>query len=107
MTPLKDAIRVLNGFGRTLESILPKLGNGYLVEDPTEAQRLSGHYAHAFFLTAGGECFHNTTVTGGNPAKEGPLALKRELRETEARLAKLALRRRTPKLHPSRARSKS
>ena len=90
LTPLKDAIRVLNGFGRTLESILPKLGNGYLVEDPTEAQRLSGHYAHAFFLTSGGECFHNTTVTGGNPAKEGPLALKRELRETEARLAKLA-----------------
>jgi len=90
LTPLKDAIRVLNGFGRTLESILPKLGNGYLVEDPAEALRLSSHHANAFFLTAGGECFHNTTVTGGNPAKEGPLALKRELRETEARLAKLA-----------------
>ena len=90
LTPLKDAIRVLNGFGRTLESILPKLGDGYLVEDPAEAQRLAAHHIHAFFLTPGGECFHNTTVTGGNPAKEGPLALKRELRETEARLAKLA-----------------
>jgi chromosome segregation protein len=90
LTPLKDAIRVLNGFGRTLESILPKLGDGYLVEDPAEALRLASHYSHAFFLTPGGECFHNTTVTGGNPAKEGPLALKRELRETEARLAKLA-----------------
>ena len=37
LTPLKDAIRVLNGFGRSLESILPKLRNGYLVEDSGEA----------------------------------------------------------------------
>ncbi|MDR3750031.1 MAG: AAA family ATPase, partial [Terracidiphilus sp.] len=41
LTPLKDSIKVLNGFGRTLESILPKLKNGYLVEDSGEAQRLS------------------------------------------------------------------
>ena len=34
LTPLKDSIRVLNGFGRSLESILPKLSNSYLVEDP-------------------------------------------------------------------------
>jgi len=88
--PLKDSIRVLNGFGRSLESILPKLGNGYLVEDPTEAVRLSTLHTHAFFLTSAGECFHNTTVTGGKPAAEGPLALKRELRETESRLARLA-----------------
>ena len=41
------------------------------------------------FLTPEGECFHNATVTGGKPASEGPLALKRELREAEGRLAKL------------------
>ncbi len=35
VTPLKDAIRVLNGFGRSLEAILPKLRHGYLVEDAT------------------------------------------------------------------------
>jgi chromosome segregation protein len=46
-------------------------------------------YTHAYFLTPEGECFHNATVTGGKPASEGPLALKRELRETEGRLAKL------------------
>ncbi|MGZ7061029.1 MAG: chromosome segregation protein SMC, partial [Candidatus Angelobacter sp.] len=28
-----------------------------------------------------GECFHNVTVTGGKQRKEGPLSLKRELRE--------------------------
>jgi chromosome segregation protein len=89
LTPLKDTIRVLNGFGHSLETILPKLGNGYLVEDPAEALRLAGHHPHAYFLTPEGECFHNATVTGGKPATEGPLALKRELREAEGKLAKL------------------
>ena len=89
LTPLKDSIRVLNGFGRSLESILPKLKHSYVVEDPNEALRLAARYAHAYFLTPGGECFHNATVTGGKPASEGPLALKRELREAEGRLAKL------------------
>jgi chromosome segregation protein len=89
VTPLRDAIRVLNGFGRSLETILPKLGNGYIVENPEAAQRLAAAYPHGFFLTPDGECFHNATVTGGKPASEGPLALKRDLRETENRLGKL------------------
>ena len=89
VTPLRDSIKVLNGFGRSLESILPKLANGYLVEDPGEALRLAARHTSAYFLTPEGECFHNATVTGGKPASEGPLALKRELRETEAKLAKL------------------
>ena len=89
LTPLKDSIRVLNGFGRSLESILPKLRDGYLVESPGEAQRLAAQHPRGFFLTPEGECFHNETVTGGKPASEGPLALKRELRETGARLASL------------------
>jgi chromosome segregation protein len=89
LTPLKDLIRVLNGFGRSLETILPKLKHGYLVEESAEALRLAGLYPYAFFLTPEGECFHNATVTGGKPASEGPLALKRELREAEGRLGKL------------------
>jgi chromosome segregation protein len=91
LTPLKDSIRVLNGFGHSLESILPKIKHSYLVEDPGEALRLAGRYAYAFFLTPEGECFHNSTVTGGKPASEGPLALKRELREAENRLGKLEI----------------
>ena len=89
ITPLKDSIRILNGFGRPLESILPKLRHGYLAEDSSQAQRLASQYPYAYFLTPGGECFHNATVTGGKPASEGPLALKRELRVTESSLAKL------------------
>ena len=90
-TPLKDSIRVLNGFELSLESILPKIKYSYLVEDTGEALRLAGRYAHAFFLTPEGECFHNATVTGGKPSSEGPLALKRELREAENRLGKLEI----------------
>ncbi len=88
--PLKDAIRVLNGFGRSLEPILPKIKHGYLVDDPAEAMRLASRHMHGFFLTLEGECFHNATVTGGKPASEGPLALKRELRDAENRLDKVA-----------------
>jgi chromosome segregation protein len=99
LTPLKDSIRVLNGFGRSLESILPKLGTATWLRTPDEAQRLAAQYPHAYFLTPEGECFHNATVTGGKPASEGPLALKRELREAEGRLAnwKRAWRRRRRK----------
>ena len=41
LTPLKDAIRVLNGFGRSLESILPKLRTATWSKTPIEAQRLA------------------------------------------------------------------
>jgi chromosome segregation protein len=89
ITPLRDAIKVLNGFGRSLEAILPKLRHSYLADNSEDAQRLASRYGHAYFLTPEGECFHNATVTGGKPASEGPLALKRELREAESRLGKL------------------
>jgi chromosome segregation protein len=89
LTALRDVIKVLNGFGNSLESVLPKLRHGYLVEDAIAAQRLAVQYAHGYFLTPEGECFHRSTVTGGKPASEGPLALKRELRATENRLADL------------------
>ena len=76
-------------FGRSLETILPKLKHGYLVPNAAEAQRLANEHIYAFFLTPEGECFHNATVTGGKPSSEGPLALKRELREIDAKLAGL------------------
>jgi len=88
-TPLKDAIRVQEGFARSLETILPKLRHGYLVDDAIRARTLAGEFGFAFFLTPEGECFHNGTVTGGKPASEGPLALKRELRDAENRLGKM------------------
>jgi chromosome segregation protein len=80
--PLKNSIRVLDGFGKSLEVILPKLGNGYIVPDPAVARELALSSPDAFFLSAAtGECFHNVTVTGGKQRSEGPLSMKRELRD--------------------------
>ena len=83
---LKEFIRVLDGFGSSLEVILPKLREGYVAPDSETARALALENPHAFFLAASGECFHNVTVTGGKPRAEGPLALKRELRETQQKL---------------------
>jgi chromosome segregation protein len=81
VVPLKHTIRVLNGFGKSLEVILPKLRDGYIVSDPAFARELALENPDAFFLSKSGECFHNVTVTGGKQRSEGPLSLKRELRE--------------------------
>ncbi len=82
-TPLRDCLRVLNGFGSSLESILPKLREGYVTEHADTARSLAAQYPQAFFLAPTGETFHNVTVTGGRPREQGPLALKRELAEVQ------------------------
>ncbi len=81
MLPLKSAVRVLNGFGRSLEIILPKMGNGFIVPEASVARGLALENPDAFFLSQSGECFHNVTVTGGKQRSEGPLSMKRELRD--------------------------
>jgi chromosome segregation protein len=78
--PLKNTIRVLDGFGKSLEVILPKLRDGYLVPGSDTARGLALENPDAFFLSQSGECFHNVTVTGGKQRAEGPLSMKRELR---------------------------
>ena len=89
IVPLKHAIRVLNGFGRSLEVILPKLRDGYIVPEPTFARELALSNPDAFFLSQSGECFHNVTVTGGKQRAEGPLSMKRELRDVMRLLGEL------------------
>ena len=86
LIPLRSTIRVLNGFGNSLEAMLPKLRDGYLA--PMQRRRASWqeNIAHGIFLRRSGEWFHNATVSGGKPAAEGPLAVKRELRETQKKL---------------------
>ncbi|HYK49294.1 MAG TPA: chromosome segregation protein SMC, partial [Terriglobales bacterium] len=81
VVPLKSSIRVLNGFGKSLEMILPKLGNGFIVPDSAVGRELALSNPDAFFLSQSGECFHNVTVTGGKQRSEGPLSMKRELRD--------------------------
>ncbi|MGZ4824058.1 MAG: chromosome segregation SMC family protein, partial [Terriglobales bacterium] len=87
--PLKQTIRVLNGFGKSLEVILPKLRDGYIVPEADVARGLALENPDAFFLSQAGECFHNVTVTGGKQRAEGPLSMKRDLREVLRQLEDL------------------
>ena len=89
IVPLKNTIRVLDGFGKSLEVILPKLRDGYIVPESGVARGLALENPDAFFLSQGGECFHNVTVTGGKQRAEGPLSMKRELRDVLRQLEEL------------------
>ncbi len=84
--PLTDCVRVLNGFGRSLEVILPRLREGFVTPDTDTARSLAMLNPQAFFLAPSGETFHNVTVTGGKPRTQGPLALKRELAEVQTKV---------------------
>jgi chromosome segregation protein len=81
LVSLKSCIRVLDGFGRSLEVVLPKLRDGYIAPDSNIARNLALENPDAYFLASNGEVFHNVTVTGGKQRTEGPLSLKRELRD--------------------------
>ncbi len=89
LVPLKDCVRVLNGFGRSLEVILPRLREGFVTPDSETARSLALSNPQAFFLSPTGETFHNVTVTGGKPRTQGPLALKRELAEVQTKVEAL------------------
>src|SRR6201984_3881875 len=56
--PLKNTIRVLDGFGKSLEVILPKLRDGYIVPDAGIGRELALENPDAFLLSQSGECFH-------------------------------------------------
>jgi chromosome segregation protein len=88
VVPLKECIRVLDGFGKSLEVILPKLREGFVAPDAYTARSLALSNPQAFFLSPSGETFHNVTVTGGRARSQGPLALKRELTEVQQNLEK-------------------
>ncbi len=90
VVPLKDCIRVPEDFGSSLEVILPKLGNGYIVPDAATGRALALENPDAFYLSLSGECFHNVTVTGGKKLAEGPLQMKRDLREVQRQFGELA-----------------
>jgi len=87
IVPLKDCIRVLDGFGKSLEVILPRLREGFVAPDSDTARSLALSNPQSFFLSPSGETFHNVTVTGGRPREQGPLALKRDLADVQSKLS--------------------
>ena len=87
--PLTGCVRVLNGFGRSLEVLLPKLREGFVTPDAATARALALQHPDGWFLAPTGETFHGSMVTGGRPSSGGPLALKRELKEVQSKLEAL------------------
>ncbi len=86
---LRETIRVQSEFSSRIAALVPRLRDGYLASDAGTARELSERHPEGYFLAPTGECFHSGTVTGGKPAAEGPLALKRELRKTQRQLETL------------------
>ena len=87
LVPLRDCVRVLNGFADSLQTLLPKLRNGYVATDAAQARDLSLQHPDAWFLAQTGETFHALTVTAGRSSANGPLALKRDLRQLSTKAA--------------------
>src|SRR5438067_1266035 len=89
VVPLTRCIQVLDGFGKSLEVIFPKLRSGYIAPDASLARELALENPDAFYLAPTGETFHNVTVTGGKQRNEGPLSMKRDLRDVLKLLGEL------------------
>jgi chromosome segregation protein len=83
---LGDVLRLTNGLSNTTLECLPRLAQSFLVNERAEAQRLALEYPEQYFLLPDGVCYHGHAVSGGKKSSSGPLALKRELRETKAQV---------------------
>jgi chromosome segregation protein len=83
---LGDVLRLTNGLSNSALECLPRLAQSYLAEDRAAAQRLALEYPELYFLLPDGVCYHGHAVSGGKKSSGGPLALKRELRETRVQV---------------------
>ena len=88
IVPLKNAIRVLNGFGRSLEVILPKLRDGYIVPDPDFRPRTGAGKSRRIFPFAVRRMLPQRDRDRRQAAREGPLSMKRELRDVLRQLGR-------------------
>jgi chromosome segregation protein len=86
---LADLVRVESRLGLNGDPVLPSLDHAYVVEDATAAERLAADHPADHFLTRRGEHYHHRLVSGGKGLSAGPLALRREFRELERRVAEL------------------
>jgi chromosome segregation protein len=80
---LSQVLRLTNGFSNSTLECLPRLSQCFVATDRTAAQRLALEYPELYFLLPDGVCYHGHAVSGGKKTSSGPLALKRELRETK------------------------
>ncbi len=86
---VRDLVRFESRLGLNSDLPLPALASAYVVEDVATAERLVTVYPEAHFLTTTGEHYHYRLVAGGKGSSAGPLAMRRDFRELERRVAEL------------------
>ncbi len=82
---LKDCVRVLNGFGTSLESMLPKLGDGFIAPDAASARRLADSIRAASSSALPARPSTTPPSPAAMCARRGR-SLKRELSEVQHKL---------------------
>ncbi|MGH9406578.1 MAG: chromosome segregation protein SMC [Terriglobia bacterium] len=89
VAPLSEYVRFEAGLGLNGTPPFPVLARSFVVEDSSAAERLAAEFPTCHFLTRSGEHYHHRSVSGGKAAEAGPLALRREFRELDRRVAEL------------------
>ncbi len=79
--PLASFVRFAAGDGVWGPGALPKLRDGYLIEDETTAERLAIQHPRLYFLLRDGTWYRGNVVQAGRKASGGPLVLKQQMRE--------------------------
>ncbi len=79
--PLCAHVRLAPGEGGWRAASVPKLRDGYLVEDAAAAERLAPQHPRRYFVLPDGTWYRGSTVQVGRKSSSGPLVLKQQLRE--------------------------
>lgn len=84
-----DLVRFDARLGLNGSPAFPALARSFMVEDSTAAERLAAEFPTCHFLTPQGAHYHHRCVSGGKVSGAGPLALRRDFRELDRRVAEL------------------
>ncbi|MGH9342844.1 MAG: chromosome segregation protein SMC [Terriglobia bacterium] len=86
---LTDLVRFESKLGLNGSLAFPVLAHSFMVEDSAAASRLAAEFPSCHFLTPQGEHYNHRCVSGGKVSSAGPLALRRDFRDLERRVADL------------------
>ena len=78
---LTDHVRLVTRGSGAIPALLPKLRDGFLVEDHATAERLAGLHPDLYFVLADGTWYRGPVVQVGRKSSSGPLVLKQQLRD--------------------------
>ena len=92
VAPLTELVRFEGTLESEAELVLNAVRSAFVVANPETAEDLALRYPTFHFLTPEGEHYHYRLVRGGSRTNQGPLALRRELRDLTREAEDLAPR---------------